>query len=595
MEITTLLVFCCFLQAPRPALRGRVLGGDGKPREGATIYLVAPGVPHLYKPDVLRVLSGKRGRFQAELKPGRSYWAWSHFKDDEGHHHLSAYARGLLPGKPLTLKETQTHSSRRVRLEHLAAWGKPAEMKVAWNLDGRGGLVVQTPLNAKGEAEVPDALFFGSWGALFSLLGADGRPLLQGKVLSKKRGDLFSFTCPRPVSLSLLVQNKNRKKPIAGAQVFYHMETDLELLRAQTDAMGRAKLLVPEFLPGMPSLVVFVKKRGLSGANGIFNRERRSVQGVYQKWDPGSSLREVVFSLGPDQPFRGKVMDFKGEGIPGAVIRWTSMSFEGKTGGIAWGNFGQSGFVAGGPDGSFQISSLPSNLKSMMASLYLPAQGWMDLLGEASPLFIPRSSLFYQEWWAYKKQPRVFLFDFREQRIQTFRILGPDGAPAAFSKLRWQWGSRVLRGVSDRRGRCQLLFPSGKSGRLFAFKEGLGYFIDEVGETPKGESFFAGERTLNLEPFTTFLRGKVMDRGGSPLGGVRIMGGGWSGQGVTSLDQVIQEINSAILQGKSRTDGSFSVPFLEAPHTEFRVRFARETRSKTVKISQPQDGLEVKF
>ena len=611
MSLLPLLLLGCLSQVPNPLLRGRVLDSQGRPREGAEVFVVSPGVPGLREPEVLRLRSGKRGRFRLRLGQGRMYWAWSHFRDEKGIHHFSGYERGLRPGKLLTLREVQARPSQRLRLKKLAAWGKPSAMQVAWNLDGRWGWIQKTPIDAGGVTKVPDELYFGSWGVWFRVLGADGKILLQGKVFHKKRSlaralwkgllgkgkddPSLSFFCPKPTSLSIRVETKGSKEPIPGARLLYRTESEPGFCRAETDGKGRAILRVPEFHRSYRSLEIFVVKEGWAGANAFFNQERRSIQGVFQKNDPKKPVREVVFSLVRDQPFRGKVLGLQGKGLTGAVIRWNISLYERKKDGATWGRSGRSGYTKVGKDGSFELSQIPNNLTRMKASLLLSAETWASLFEEGKAPPLPREPLLPLEWMPYRKTPREFTFDFREQRVQPFQVLGPDGAPAAFARLRWQAGSKRLGDLTGRRGRGFLMLPKGEEGVLFAYREDLGFSLEEPAEVPAGERFLLPQKTLNLKPFKTYLRGKVLDRLGRPLAGVRISGAGWSGNSMRPRDHAFAEMNYTLLKGATAKDGTFSLPYLESPNLEFRVRFFWKNRSKIIKIRELGEDLEIRL
>ena len=67
MSLLPLLLCSCLLQAPTLKLRGRVLDAKGNPREGAEVFVVSPGIPHLREAEVLRLRSGK---YRRDLRGG---------------------------------------------------------------------------------------------------------------------------------------------------------------------------------------------------------------------------------------------------------------------------------------------------------------------------------------------------------------------------------------------------------------------------------------------------------------------------------------------------------------------------------------------
>ena len=609
MEFLSVLALCFALQAPTPKLRGKVLDQKGSPRIGAEVILVSPGIPHIRETQVLRAQTGKRGRFHFSLNPGRTYLAWSHFKDEKGMHFFSPKEKGVIPGKILVLKEDRSRTSQSVRLGKLSAWGKPEEMRVRWDLDGKGGFVLEEPVNAKGEVKVPDLMPWALSGLRFSLGPKNGRTLFGGKVWGgkskssksllgtlfgvKKEHSFLSFPCPKPTTLAFLVLNKGSKEPLAGASLFFRFGFDSWFPLGKTDEKGRARFEVPEFRTGYRALGISVQKEGFAGANAFVNNLRTSIQGRSEKGDHKKPLKEIVFSLEKQEPRSGKVLGGAGQGIPGAVVRWEKTVFSRKEGNSTWTERGRIGYSLTKEDGTFRLSSLPSNLRRLKLSVYLPPAQWKELIGAQASFALPDYPLISRSLSSPPKKKNL-LFDLRTLRLLPFRVLGPDGAPAPFCRIRWKGGYNAsLETRGDRKGRGFLLIPK-RNGCLYGFLKGVGYFINDDAETPEGKGFVLEEKMVNLQTFTTFLKGKVVDAKGNPLEGVSIGPSGWSMRGSNMRTYAVQEFNYFFLSGqKTDKGGHFSFPFLEDPSLTLSLRFRSKRMSSEIKVSQAQEDLEV--
>jgi hypothetical protein len=611
MEILSVFFLGLILQTSSITLRGVVRTQEGQPRVGAEVFVVSPGVPGLRKAEVLRGKTGKRGRFHLRLHPGRIYWAWSHFKDEKGLNYLSKLEKGILPGRILILQENQKRLSQTLQLKNLDVWGKPEEMKVAWDLDGRRSWVIPTPIGSKSDVIVPDQGPMSSNGLEFSLLSASGTHLFHGRIWigsrvrrsvwkaifgAGKEKRTLTFKCPTPKTLSISVRDREKKKPIANAKIFYNFGNRGEYISQKTDENGKALLRFPDFRSSYRSLAIYVEKEGFSGSNAFINRKRTSIQGEYKVIDPKKPLKEVVFSLGKDEPFSGKVIGLEGKAITGAVIRWKSFLYERKEGNTTWGQKGRNGFLPVRADGSFQISSLPSNLTGMELFLYLSESGWKSLFGQRESPPLPAGSILSWKWYSYRNKTREALFNLGNYRFLPLRVLGPDGGPVSFSKLVWRKGhQKKIQTIVGRRGKGFLLLPKGERACFFGFKKGVGYFVEEEAQAPDGEFFVASEKTLNLKKFETFLEGKVVDRKGTPLKGVTISPVGWSIHNGNSRTYAIREINDVLIESKTDANGRFSIPFLEDSHLKINVSFIRKGGSKTIKVGEAQSDLEIRL
>ncbi len=611
MGIVPLLALFALVQTPTPKVRGTVLDFKGKPRVGAEVILTSPGLPLVYKTEVLRTKTDKRGRFHLRPSLGRVYSAWSHFKDAKGLNHLSSIQANVQAGKILILREKKARSSKRVKLNNLAAWGKPEALQVVWNVDGKGGFLEEASIDGSAQVKVPDLMPLGRRLA-FELHTKTGQYLYHGRIFTGKKnvaksllGVLFggqkdstqlSFRLPKPVLFPVLVQEEASNKPIAGAKVFYRYGSSKRLSQVETNEKGRGVLKVPEFRrTRYPKLSIFVTKKGFAGSNAFLSGASTSIQGKWEKASPKKPIKEIVFSLGKDSPFTGKVLGLDGKGLPGAVISWSTSLYGRKDGNSTWGERGRTGSVQTGLDGSFTLSSIPPNLTGMEARLYLPPSIWETLQGQNATFALPTGALMKKTWRTFQKTKRTITFDFSAYHILPFRVLGPDGAPAPFLELHWRIGfNDTIDAKGGRRGKGFLLVPKGRAC-LFGVAPNLGYFIDAAAEAPEDKDFVGPLRTITLKKPETFLAGRVVDKKGNPLPFVKISPGGWSISGGDPRTRAVQEINYQFLRTQTDKKGAFRLPFLEDSHLQIRVNFSYKGLYKTIKVANAQDDLKVEL
>ena len=622
----TLVFFSLCIQGNAQLVRGVVKGPDGKRRVGAEVFLVAPGIPRFVPPEVLEAKTDKRGRFRVTLTPGRRYWAWSHFMGSKGGQFASRIVKRVGPGEILLLQDELLLLPRVIQLKGLAPWGKPQGLKVLWDLDGREGFTLETAVDDEGRVQVPQKaplrpLYPGllplgdrteTVGLRFVLQTKEGIPLFEGKVIASphlgrvSESDLIhmaatipmSIPCPQPLSLPLLLREKGRLRPLGGVQLFSRFGLRGKWYQGpRSDSNGKILLKVPDFLKS--SLEGFSLSLSLPGYAGLTVYLHRSqcrigkkIQAFQSSWlKEGLELR-----LDEDRPFSGVVRHPQGEGLGGAVIQ-LSPSIPG------WTRPGRQRWVQSSKNGKFEASSLPANLRSLEASLFLDSKTWASLVGPDFAFPFPMDPILKQEWRAGKGLPREFEFDFALYHVLPFQALGPDGAPIPFPRVQWESieeeGDRSVVGKGDRKGKGFLTVPHGKIC-LYGWAEGEQYFILNPLSIPEDGNFVLPPRKLVFKKVETYLSGSVVDKEGKPLKGAifSILRQLENPQAVRPRTAAIRSLNQAFFRGRTDKNGHFSIPFFPDGALEmmFQVIYPGPPRRQRIfRTAIPREGWELQL
>lgn len=293
----------------RRPLIGKVLQANGKPLADATVTLVEddPDMVGVDEVDLLTVTTNKRGRFVASALRGVRYTAFAvgpelEAKPSEGAL-LARPVPDLACGRFAELHATQTGSSRRLQLEDLSDWGKPADLRVRLTWDRCPGHFVELAIDDKGGVAVPASVDI----AKIRLYGARGEQL---GPLWKPKPNSDQLLVPPCVRVSVRVVD-DQSKPLAGVAVaaeraehsggFFtiHTQQAIRYDTATTDAQGRASLRCQlardpfQHAPG--SLAIIATKRGFEeGASGWLYRE------PFANWKAATHAKpEVRITLKP--------------------------------------------------------------------------------------------------------------------------------------------------------------------------------------------------------------------------------------------------------------------------------------------------------
>ncbi len=594
MKCLNLFLLASFLLIsllPSQKLRGKVVDKLGKPRVGAEVILVSPGIPHALKPEVLRARTNKRGRFHATLSPGRRYWAWSHFTAQNGGCFSSRIVEPVEPGQVLILKDQFALFPRRVHFEGLFPWGKPGDLRLLWDLDGREGLTMEVPIDSKGNASVPpeaplrpnfpNLVSKGDPSEIFALRFVlqtkTGKALFEGNLLaSPSKGkmslsDLIQMattipgpiSCPKPLELPLVLEEDSTQKPIAGVRAYTRFGLKGHWLEGPlSDAQGRLLLKVPDFLKtSYNGLSISLVKSGFAGCTAHLQKTQSRVEGKLRPFDSSWFKKGLKLFLKKDQVFTASVLSPKGKGLKGAVLRFRPRI-------VGWLASGRDRWEVTDKEGRALANSLPFSLQSLEASLYLSPPNWNSLVGSSFPFAPPKEPLLKLAWKPEQNMRREFEFDLALYHVLPFQAVGPDGAPIPYPLVSWasfeDKAQRAIPGKGGRMGRGFLLVPRGKVCLFGQAKGALHVILDQI-KFPEGGDFVLPERKLVFKQIETVLAGRVVDKDGKPI----------QGASITIVNQLenpfarsprtsaVRFLNQVFFKGKTDKEGRFSIPFLE--------------------------------
>ncbi len=621
MSSILLLGLLGLFQGPTSSIRGLVQTETGEPRVGAEVFLVSPEIPLFQAREVLHAKTDKRGRFRIGVRGGKTYWAWSSFKGDKGLFRLSALRREASPGQILILKEVERRFPQRLRLQGFEAWGKAEELRVHWDLHPSLGFREEVPVDAKGEVDIPSTFPMGGRGVHFVLRGKEGVDLFEGWLPRRGapegggakgglggRGESRTqprvFSCPEPRLLSLRVRTKAKTpkgeagkgaKALGGTQVYFRIGfLGIWCRGPRSDASGRIRLQVPKDAHGITPLTLSLVRPGFQSSNLLIWQGKSYVNGRALPSEPDPSKRVYDLELFKDRPFPCKLLDPRGEGWKGGVLRLRTYLRVFKSKDSIMRIPGRSFSLRLGKDGSTLLPSLPHNLLRLQAEAFLSMQGLRFFLPEES--IAPPQPLLKLYWDAMERGERKLGGDLRNYRLYPFVVRGPDGGLASFPWLRFeQKPDEVLHHRGDRLGRFSLLLPKTKA-TFAGFVPEKGYFFEAHADFSWSKDFVAPQREILLRQPRTQLRGVVTDSSGKPLKDVRVSLVGWSQLDENPRASAVHEILSGLLRGKTNQKGEFSVPYLEAPGLILKVGFGLPGRKKkVVAISEVPKWLEVEL
>jgi len=144
-------------------LRGRVIGRvkdrDGNPWAGAFVTLLSrpwPSNERIGKPDLVRLVSDARGRFEARILLGRPYSVWAHSAPEDGTYRTTGVKEGVFPNVVTVLEEArQLRVQQRLRIHGLERWKRRAPFRFQLVSPTENVHVVPLDVSKSGECSVP--------------------------------------------------------------------------------------------------------------------------------------------------------------------------------------------------------------------------------------------------------------------------------------------------------------------------------------------------------------------------------------------------------------------------------------------------------
>ncbi|HHI79323.1 MAG TPA: carboxypeptidase regulatory-like domain-containing protein [Planctomycetes bacterium] len=586
MSLFLPVLFSALACTQGPVLRGTVKSPDGSLCEGAEVSLLSSGAIPLSGGKVVRTKTDARGRFKLEGEAGANLSVWAHGEGAGGEPFCTGFRMRVKPGQILHLRGQRRERFERIQLRGLEAWGKPEELVLVWELEGSGAYTREVAIDEEGMGEIPPSfpLFMGM--QMFWLRDKGGRVLFGGSVLWRKGKDgvlhpirgarpgtsphRLVFECPAPKPLSISVLAQESKKPIEGANLFFHFPRSGRLQKAGiTDAQGKAHFRVPVF-KGRSSLAVFVEKKGFSGASALLTREAIWVGRTRLPVGWKDLKPPLVFPLNKDRSVLGKIRGLDGELAREARVffRYTLMFGENSRNGRI--RAGSSVLARADPSGAFRMESLPPNINGWRAALYLTPKGWRKLLERNGKTGNPPQGPLMQLQSRSNGLPLEVSFDLNQLHLIPFQVRGIDGSPIPFPSVRWRsqaQPSKYRSFLGDRLGRGFAL-ARGPRGVLYFARSDLGYGFQVVASPAKQAPLFLPRVDLNLQAFGHALSGRVLDEDGKPLGDVEIR------PASRMLDEkdlrllASQAINGEMVQVTTDAKGHFRLPYIPDAHED---------------------------
>ncbi len=620
-----LLLFSAFSQG-RTWVRGVVQQPGHQPRVGAEVLLVPAG---LRNAPVLRVRSGKRGRFRISVQPGIPYLVWSHSKDAKGWSFFSELHPRVLGGMGLVLRERCRRPSLLMRLKGLEAWGDPKGLQVQWFLDPSWRFRLRTKIDSRGICTIPDPCPSLEDGALlhwvyrkrllFVVKDRQGRGLFVGKLsllpflqdLPVEAGNskenaapmVLEHSCPRPQVLLLRGRRKGKRISMEGCKVLmlqgkHLVVKDFPLLEigpwvplrtAKTDE--GLQIRIPS--PKSNGVFLLVKRPGLASQLLSFPGTKLQVNG--EKWK-GAWKKGVDLDWAPGLPFTFRFFDFKGKGVPGVQLffRNTYSAFGPSSNLGVLPLMGPTGTALSSSNGSLEFKNFSSSLHSFAPYFCFPPAHYSQILPKGFAYPLPLNPIPLRWWDASMDSPKRWKVGFKDFHLLPFVLLGPDGAPVPFPRVGWvgkTGGTLICDG--DRRGRGSLIFSSLPSC-FFGFSPGVGWFhqhFEDQEDFSETSNFVLPEKRITLRPFDGFFRGKVLGPKGKPVPWVSfcIETMASSLLQVDSYDDgALLQMNFELLRGRTDAKGRFSIPFIRSTGNPI-IGFQKGLLQGRVELKNPEE------
>jgi len=596
---TSLVVFCvalcatalrCDLHAQDVTLRGKLVDPNGAPVGKAEITLISRVLPRTESVGDLLTLKAEtndRGLFQCRVPVSRAFSVWATHKLAANRTRFSQIENDVDPGQPLLL--TLAKQARReceIQISGLEAWKHVGPLTVHAYLDSSHRFSHPLIVDKQGTLTLPSVP-----GNRVSILVRDANgeplhgwdlPLPSGQEADRSEAvEKVSFDLPPPLRVSVRVQSKLNKKPLAGAQIhchivaFRHPESRRRISRSfdevyrhagKTNADGEAILEVPwiwnqssarrhPILATMPGYMT-ATARLLSGPQSDCELIKR---------DEGPP--KLVFNLSNGFSLTGQVLDREGKPLTGLALSCGRNALAYRKGGNAsWSHLTPHQFLTDG-SGRFRIEgALPHLALTLVA---LPTRAQMQRMIPELPQGMRTTPI----------SNRVYLWGKRrfkpsDKPISTGALGGPDLQMVSVS-FREADGDAISGGIvslcdtslddyagmqrfeySNRKGRLLFVLRPGKY-RLFATDFRRYYALEQIEISKKHDAMhevaLVAKRILHIQ-------GRVQDAVGEPVAGARIRRR--TGRNATSVPRQVSKINDKLIRNFTNKKGEFRALFI---------------------------------
>lgn len=552
-------------QALRPTFC-RVVDGAGEPVESAEVTLVGgrPELsPELQRPHVVDVVTGRRGRVLARLRPGLCYVAWARGPRVDGRRCHAAVKGYFAAGGMVELRCGAPVAPQVCRVTGVQAWSDAAALRY-FALTPIPGTERELAVDADGAFEAPGGPF-----DRFEVRLPTGQPLWSAPIAAA-----LEVPPPRRVRVRAVDE---RDQPLVGAVVSHRVSRrtswrvdglrsvgqDRTRQLGATDADGRCDVIVPYdgdplTSPGQNLLLFVAAADRPAVAGGVWNGgyfvSDRKVSRV-----EGDELR---FECGSVPPLRGAV-----PGAPRGTVAHLSAICKLHLQRNSYLHDARVFVAEVDAGGAFSFADVPDELHSCRLSFLAPGgSDWQP------PVYPPE---------ARRNLPAdvVARLDtnaptaFGEVRLQ---VLDATGGPARGAVALLSSAERsgvllrdsLLRVPLDERGQARVHMAPGRWMVVVATRDGFGGEPLEVGAA--GGAFSMQLELLARTAVT------LLDDGGQPVAGARVRSRGTRTSGTSDpVRSTLQglRLNSYLDWEELQTDarGRVEIPFVPVEGVRQRV------------------------
>lgn len=567
------------LPAQRSRVLGRVVDTSGEPVAKAKIRLISRVIPTLEVGalDVVEAETSERGTFRASVLEGRLYSGWASWLVDDTRV-FSMVEEGIRVGaRPRFVQAQKQFRARKLTVRRSEPYADmwPLRFRLRWPCETRHS----DPLELDGDQlAIPALPYSKATRPKVEVRSKTGMLIVTWSLSANAR---ITDKKARPMSFPVLVDERVRVtssgKPVPGARVLSTSSWGGDWSEVgRTDENGDALCRVPRSagVRSQKNAELRIVAKGFAASHCGWGWGRGHANGKKlakrpERWDV-----ELVEAT----PYGGRVLGFDGKAVQGALV---SLQWQGY---YRTSQASRSGYQTPklnrttGPDGRFSFEHLEVGASSITLRVLLPADHALPAQLDgypAPPRLVPVIT-------SKKRKADEEIGDVDLSKAKLLKIdLVHDGRPLRDALVTIgnsvefrSWRSKLER--SNRRGRATRIVLGGEDA-IFAFHREHGWFAQKLREIE------GTEIKIELRAFEVF-SGRVTDSKGRPLEGVGISPSGWMQTGNVPFSNLVSQINTELLAGKTDADGRFRVPFVAT--AKRRTRVTLMYRKQSVNASQ---------